>query len=346
LHPICKAKFANLRQNVSVSISYPTEILKESVMTKASKPARAGATAKKPVTGLKAKSAGLRLKPLPTPKSSRIIAICNQKGGCGKTTSVINIAAGLAAMGQRVLVIDLDSQCNATQGLGLTQDDISESIFDVLLTPKTHSLADVILESPYERLHVAPGSIELSEFESRAASEIGRENRLKKAIAQIAAHYDYILIDTPPSLGLLSVNALNAAGEVQIAMQSHPFALDGLHLLLETIELVQQELNPALKISGVIVTMYDPRTKISREIVDEVKTIASLKGCLHKTVVRQNVKLTEASRLRKPVMYYDEICTGTEDYLMLCKEISECLEQPTKSPAKMKSRSSSQSSRK
>lgn len=315
-------------------------------MTKASKPARAGATAKKPVTGLKAKSAGLRLKPLPTPKSSRIIAICNQKGGCGKTTSVINIAAGLAAMGQRVLVIDLDSQCNATQGLGLTQDDISESIFDVLLTPKTHSLADVILESPYERLHVAPGSIELSEFESRAASEIGRENRLKKAIAQIAAHYDYILIDTPPSLGLLSVNALNAAGEVQIAMQSHPFALDGLHLLLETIELVQQELNPALKISGVIVTMYDPRTKISREIVDEVKTIASLKGCLHKTVVRQNVKLTEASRLRKPVMYYDEICTGTEDYLMLCKEISECLEQPTKSPAKMKSRSSSQSSRK
>lgn len=315
-------------------------------MTKASKPARAGATAKKPVTGLKVKSAGLRLKPLPTPKSSRIIAICNQKGGCGKTTSVINIAAGLAAMGQRVLVIDLDSQCNATQGLGLTQDDISESIFDVLLTPKTHSLADVILESPYERLHVAPGSIELSEFESRAASEIGRENRLKKAIAQIAAHYDYILIDTPPSLGLLSVNALNAAGEVQIAMQSHPFALDGLHLLLETIELVQQELNPALKISGVIVTMYDPRTKISREIVDEVKTIASLKGCLHKTVVRQNVKLTEASRLRKPVMYYDEICTGTEDYLMLCKEISECLEQPTKSPAKMKCRSSSQSSRK
>jgi chromosome partitioning protein len=314
-------------------------------MTKASKPARTGATAKKPVTGLKNKSAGPRLKPLPAPKSPRIIAICNQKGGCGKTTSVINIAAGLAAMGQRVLVIDLDSQCNATQGLGLAQDDISESIFEVLLTPKTHTLADVILESPYERLHVAPGSIELSEFESRAASEIGRENRLKKAISQVAAHYDYVLIDTPPSLGLLSVNALNAAGEVQIAMQSHPFALDGLHLLLETIELVQQELNPALSISGVIVTMYDPRTKISREIVDEVKTIDSLKGRLHKTVVRQNVKLTEASRLRKPVMYYDEACTGTEDYLKLCQEISTCLEQPAQSLSKSKSRSSTQNIR-
>lgn len=315
-------------------------------MTKASKPARSGATAKKPATGLKSKSTGLKVKPLPRPKSPRIIAICNQKGGCGKTTSVINIAAGLAAMGQRVLVIDLDSQCNATQGLGLSQDDVSESIFDVLLSPKTHTLADVILESPYERLHVAPGSIELSEFESRAASEIGRENRLKKAISQVCEHYDYILIDTPPSLGLLSVNALNAASEVQIAMQSHPFALDGLHLLLETIELVQQELNPALKISGVIVTMYDPRTKISREIVDEVKTIHSLKGCLHKTVVRQNVKLTEASRLRKPVMYYDESCTGTEDYLDLCSEISGCLQQKAPAPTKSKSRSDTQSTRK
>lgn len=184
---------------------------------------------------------------------------------------------------------------------------------------------------------MAPGSIELSEYESRAATEIGRENRLKKAIAQVSGHYDYVLIDTPPSLGLLSVNALNAANEVQIAMQSHPFALDGLHLLLETIELVQQELNPALKISGVIVTMYDPRTKISREIVDEVKSIASLRGCLHKTVIRQNVKLTEASRLRKPVMYYDESCTGTEDYLKLSTEISTSLSPTSSQKAKASS---------
>ncbi|MEN9808605.1 MAG: hypothetical protein RLZZ488_172 [Pseudomonadota bacterium] len=291
-------------------------------MASAPKAKRAGAAAKPAGRTGKAIAHGLKIKPAEAPKTSRIIAICNQKGGCGKTTSVINIAAVLAAMNQRVLVIDLDSQCNATQGLGLDLNEIEETICDVLLEPKNHTLADVILESPYANLHVAPGSIELSEFESRAASEIGRENRLKKAIALVRPHYDYILIDTPPSLGLLSVNALNAAGEVQIAMQSHPFALDGLHLLLETIELVQQELNPDLKISGVIVTMFDPRTKISREIVDEVCAIPSLRGRVHKTVVRQNVKLTEATRLRKPVMYYDAQCTGSEDYLQLSREIT------------------------
>ncbi|NBX16065.1 MAG: ParA family protein [Proteobacteria bacterium] len=291
-------------------------------MAPASKSKRSGAVAKP--TGRKPKTAvrSLRLKPAEAPKTSRIIAICNQKGGCGKTTSVINIAATLAAMNQRVLVIDLDSQCNATQGLGIELNEIEETICDVLLDPKAHSLADVIVESPYANLHIAPGSIELSEYESRAANEIGRENRLKKAILQIREHYDFVLIDTPPSLGLLSVNALNAASEVQIAMQSHPFALDGLHLLLETIELVQEELNPELKISGVIVTMFDPRTKISREIVDEVCQIATLKGRVHKTVIRQNVKLTEASRLRKPVMYYDDQCSGTEDYVQISREIA------------------------
>jgi len=290
-------------------------------MASASKTKRSGAVAKTASRKAKTSAPALKLKPAEAPKTSRIIAICNQKGGCGKTTSVINIAATLAAMNQRVLVIDLDSQCNATQGLGINLDEIEETICDVLLDPKTHSLADVIVESPYANLHIAPGSIELSEYESRAANEIGRENRLKKSIAQIREHYDYVLIDTPPSLGLLSVNALNAATEVQIAMQSHPFALDGLHLL-ETIELVQEELNPELKISGVIVTMFDPRTKISREIVDEVCQITSLKGRVHKTVVRQNVKLTEASRLRKPVMYYDEQCSGTEDYVQLSREIA------------------------
>lgn len=291
-------------------------------MVSASKPKRSGASAKQSVRAPKATATSLKLKPVEPPKTSRIIAVCNQKGGCGKTTSVINIAASLAAMNQRVLVIDLDSQCNATQGLGIRLEDVEETICDVLLDPKAHTIADIIIESPYANLHIAPGSIELSEYESRAATEIGRENRLKKALIQIKEHYDYILIDTPPSLGLLFVNALNGANEVQIAMQSHPFALDGLHLLLETIQLVQEELNPELLISGVIVTMFDPRTKISREIVDEVCAIESLHGRVFKTVVRQNVKLTEASRLRKPVMYYDAQCTGTEDYLQLTREIS------------------------
>jgi chromosome partitioning protein len=256
-----------------------------------------------------------------TPERPRIVAICNQKGGCGKTTTVINVSAGLAAMGQRVLVIDLDSQCNATTGLGVTLNDVEKSTFDMLMEPKAEIMEDVILETAYPNLHVAPGSIELSEFESRAANEIGRENKLKKAVQILSAHYDFILIDTPPSLGLLSVNALNACTEVFIALQSHPFAFDGLHLLMETIQLVKEELNPRLDVTGVVVTMYDHRTKISREIVERAQDMQELEGKLFRTVIRQNIKLTEASKVRKPVMDFDEVCTGTQDYLGLCREI-------------------------
>jgi chromosome partitioning protein len=251
----------------------------------------------------------------------RVVAICNQKGGCGKTTTVINVAAGLAAMGQRVLVVDLDSQCNATTGLGVPLDGIDKSTFDLLMEPKADVLENVILETAYPNLHVAPGSIELSEFESRAASEIGRENKLKKAVGLLQGHYDFVLIDTPPSLGLLSVNALNAATEVEIALQSQPFAFDGLNLLLETINLVKEELNPNLEVTGVVVTMFDNRTKISREIVERAQAMKELEGKLFKTVIRQNIKITEASKMRKPVMDYDELCTGTRDYLDLCEEI-------------------------
>lgn len=305
---------------------------------------RAGATAGKPTNTVKPATQGnlkqspkpkptlqlkpqlkpkapLQAKPLPTPQKMRVVAICNQKGGCGKTTTVINVAAGLAAMGQRVLVIDLDSQCNATTGLGVPLENIEKSTFDLLMEPKAGVLEEVILETAYKNLHVAPGSIELSEFESRAASEIGRENRLKKAVALLQGLYDFVLIDTPPSLGLLSVNALNAATEVEIALQSHPFAFDGLNLLMETINLVKEELNPRLEVTGVVVTMYDNRTKISREIVERAQAMEELEDKLFKTVIRQNIKLTEASKMRKPVMDYDELCTGAQDYLNLCLEI-------------------------
>jgi chromosome partitioning protein len=255
------------------------------------------------------------------PGKTRVIAICNQKGGCGKTTTVINVAAGLAALGQKVLVVDLDSQCNATTGLGIAIETIERSSFDLLMEPKAEVLEEVILETSYENLHVAPGSIELSEFESRAASEIGRENRLKKVVQLLSGHYDFVLIDTPPSLGLLSVNALNSASEVHIALQAHPFAFDGLHLLMETIGLVREELNPRLAVTGVVVTMYDNRTRISREIAEKAQALTELEGKLFQTVIRQNIKLTEATKMRMPVRNYDPTCTGTVDYSALCLEI-------------------------
>jgi chromosome partitioning protein len=276
---------------------------------------RAGASAKAMLNAPKSR------KQMSRPVKTRVIAICNQKGGCGKTTTVINMAAGLASMGQRVLVVDLDAQCNSTVGLGIDSDEVETSVFDLMVDLKGTNIEDVILETDYENLHVAPASIELSEFDSRVANEIGRENRLKKSLAKLPPIYDYILIDTPPSLGLLSVNALNAANEVHIAMQAHPFAFDGLNQLLDTISAVREEINTTLEVSGIVVTMFDPRTRISREIVDRLLEMKNIAHCVYKSVIRQNVKLTEASKVRKPVMYYDTACSGTEDYLDLCEEV-------------------------
>jgi chromosome partitioning protein len=253
---------------------------------------------------------------------ARVVAVCNQKGGCGKTTSVINIAAGLASLGKRVLVVDLDSQCNATSGLGYSPSEPGLSTFDAMVRTADVSIKEVIQETEYQNLHLAPGSIELSEFESRVASEIGRENKLKKALAPILHDFDIILLDTPPSLGLISVNALNAASEVQIAMQAHPFALDGMNLLLETIDLIREELNPNLAITGVYITMFDGRTNISRHVMSEVEKIPALKGRIFKSIIRQNVKVTEATQARVPVMYYDMFSTGTQDYISLAEEIA------------------------
>jgi chromosome partitioning protein len=257
------------------------------------------------------------------PAKTRVIAIANQKGGCGKTTVAINLAAAFAAGGLRVLLVDLDSQRNATTGMGISPEDIDECICDVLLDPKKKSLADVVLETGFPRLHIAPASNELSTFETRIVNEIGRENRLKRALAPFLSLYDIVLIDTPPSLGLLSVNAFSAAHEILVPLQPHPFAFDGLNLLLNSIELVKDDLNPALEMSGIVVTMYDARKKIVKEIVEATQNIPEVAPLVFKTFIRQNVRLTEAAEFGSPIFEFDPLSIGAQDFVALAREAVE-----------------------
>ncbi len=259
----------------------------------------------------------------PKPAKTRIIAIANQKGGCGKTTLVINLASALAAGGLRVLVVDLDMQQNTTTGLGISPNDIDECICDVLLNPKVKSLADIVLETGYPYLHLAPASSELSTFETRVITEIGRENRLKRALQPFLHLYDIVLIDTPPSLGLLSINAFCAAQEIFVPLQPHPFGFDGLNLLLNSIELVKEDLNPSLTLGGIVISMYDGRKKIVKEIVESVQKQPELAPLLFNTFIRQNVRITEATEFGAPIFEFDPLSLGSQDFVALAREVVE-----------------------
>lgn len=264
---------------------------------------------------------------LTKPAKTRIITVANQKGGCGKTTVAINLAAAYAAGGLRVLLVDLDSQANSTRGLGISAEDVDECICEVLLDPKKKSLADVVLETGHPRLHLAPASNELSTFETRVVNEIGRESRLKRALQPFLPLYDIVLIDTPPSLGLLSVNAFCAAQEVFVPLQPHPFAFDGLNLLLNTIELVKEDLNPTLVLAGIVISMYDGRKKIVREIVESVQKQEELAPLVFNSFIRQNVKLTEASEFGAPIFEFDPLSLGSQDFVALARESIERYEE-------------------
>lgn len=279
-------------------------------------PARVGATHSRKWDGWEDLS-------LTKPQSTRVIVVANQKGGCGKSTLVINLAAAFAAGGLRVLVVDLDSQRNTTSGLGISASDVDQSIYNVLVDPKNVSLADVVLETGYPLLHLAPACSELAQFETRVINEIGRENRLKKALFPFLRLYDIVLIDTPPSLGLLSVNAFCAAQEIIVPLQPHPFAFDGLNLLINTVEQITEDLNPALKLSGIVISMYDGRKKIVKEIVELVKQQTELSSLVLNSHIRQNVRLTEATEFGSPIFEYDPLSIGSQDFVALAKEISE-----------------------
>jgi chromosome partitioning protein len=247
----------------------------------------------------------------------KIIAITNQKGGVGKTTTAINLSSCLAVAEHKTCLIDMDPQANSTSGVGLEKEKIESSIYDVLLGNR--SLREVVLATELKYLNIVPSSISLVGAEVELVSMLARETRLKTALDQIHDDYEYIIIDCPPSLGLLTINTLTAADSIIIPIQCEYYAMEGLGQLLSTIGLVQENLNPGLKIEGVLLTMFDSRLNLSRQVSDEVRKHFSEK--VYSTVISRNVRLSEAPSFGKPIILYDIMSTGAENYMSLTKEV-------------------------
>lgn len=248
---------------------------------------------------------------------AKIIAVANQKGGVGKTTTAINFSSCLAMAEKKTLLIDIDPQANSTSGVGFDKTTMEFSIYDVLISKK--EMLDIILTTELSYLNVAPSSITLVGAEVEMVGMISRESVLAKALTPIVDIYDYIIIDCPPSLGLLTINALTAANAVMIPIQCEYYALEGLSQLLQTIKLVQNNLNPGLDIDGVLLTMYDSRLNLSRQVAEEARKFFDNR--VYDTVINRNVRLSEAPSFGKPIIMYDILSTGAENYMALTREV-------------------------
>ena len=254
----------------------------------------------------------------PKPDLPRILAVANQKGGVGKTTTTVNLGAGLAEIGYRVLVIDLDPQGNATTGLGINGRNLEVSIYDVLLhdTP----MEDCVEPTSLKNLFVVPATIDLAGAEIELVPAFSRELRLRKALDEIIEDFDYVLIDCPPSLGLLTVNGLAAATEVLVPIQCEYYALEGLSQLLRNVDLVHQNLNPQLHLSTIVMTMFDARTKLADQVVGEVRSHFGAKVC--RNIIPRTVRLSEAPSFGQPITMFDPTSRGAIAYRELAKEVS------------------------
>ena len=248
---------------------------------------------------------------------SKVIAIANQKGGVGKTTTTINLAAGLALESKRTLLVDIDPQGNSTTGLGVDRAQVTASLYHVL--DGTRFIGEVLCQTEIPELLIIPATKDLVGAEVELVNAERREYRLKDSLTSVVAHYDYVLLDCPPSLGLLTLNALTAADSLLIPIQSEYYALEGLTAILETMNLVQKGLNPALHLEGIVITMFDSRNRLSHQVLEEIRSHFPDK--LFSTIVRRNVRLSESPSYGKPICLYDPTSTGALDYRDLAKEL-------------------------
>ena len=269
-------------------------------------------TASTPEPSLTAPASAV-VRPLP-----RLMAIANQKGGVGKTTTAVNLGAALAELGYRVLVVDLDPQGNATTGLGINARNLQSSIYDVLLNDV--GLEDCIEPTAVRNLFLAPATIDLAGAEIELVPAFSRELRLRRALERLGDDYDFTLIDCPPSLGLLTINGLAAASEVVVPIQCEYYALEGLSQLLRNVSLVQNNLNPALELGAIILTMYDARTKLSDQVTKEVRQHFGPKVC--RNIVPRTIRLSEAPSFGQPILVFDPTSRGSIAYRELAKEVS------------------------
>ncbi len=250
-------------------------------------------------------------------KRPRIIAIANQKGGVGKTTTAINLGTALAAVDRSVLVIDLDPQRNATTGLGMALDESALTSYDLIL--KTADFSDIVVDGLVPNLQLIPSSVELSGAELELVSLPRREFRLKEAVAERLGGYDYVLIDCPPALGLLTLNALAVADSLRVPLQCEFYALEGLSHLIRTINRIKKAFNPELEIQGVVLTMYDGRNNLSDQVAADVRGYFGSK--VYETMIPRNVRVSEAPSHGKPVLLYDWRCAGSQAYMKLAAEV-------------------------
>ncbi len=254
---------------------------------------------------------------------AKIIAVANQKGGVGKTTTAVNLSSCLGYKGKKVLLIDVDPQGNSTSGLGIDKKKIGKSAYDVLINDV--DIVETLVQTPIENLMLCPSNIQLAGAEVELVSTISRETRLKNSLDIIKDNYDFILIDCPPSLGLLTLNSLTASNTILVPIQCEYYALEGLSQLMETVKLVQRHLNKELDVEGVVLTMFDARTNLSIQVVEEVKKY--FRNKVYRTVIPRNVRLSEAPSYGLPIILYDPKSKGAECYLDLADEVIEYSEE-------------------